>query len=91
LVSFKPATSAAIFKASGGGDDLRWRASTEWETQYNGMPGDGDGAAAKLSWRGQDPFAEPRLDEWRELAVTIFELVDNWFATGKDDGMGPRA
>jgi len=91
LVPFKPATSAAIFKAWGGGDDLRWRASTEWETQYNGMPGDGDGAAAKLCWRGQDPFAAPRLDEWRELAVTIFELVDHWFATAKDDGMGSRA
>ena len=79
LVPFKPATSAAIFKASGGGDDLRRRARAAWETQYNGIPGDGDDATAQLSWRGQDPFAPPLLDEWRDLAVVVFEQVEHWF------------
>ena len=91
LVPFKPATSAAIFKASGGGDDLRRRARAAWETQYNGIPGDGDDATAQLSWRGQDPFAPPLLDEWRDLAVVVFEQVEHWFAKAKEDGTGPRA
>jgi exodeoxyribonuclease V gamma subunit len=91
LIPFKPATSAAIFKAVGHGDDLRRRGREAWVESYNGIPGDGDGAAAKLAWRGQDPFDPEVLDDWRGLAVLVFEQVENWFASATAEEVRPRA
>lgn len=78
LIPFKPNTSAAIFKASCRGDDLREKAQGEWEKKWNGIPGDGDDDSAKLVWRGQDPFSGPLMEEWQGLASDVFGRVEKW-------------
>ena len=83
-VPFKPATSAEIFKKGEFGDKAR----QAWNTKYNGLPGDGDGPAAQLVWRGQDPFVGDTLDEWQKLATDVFEQVEDWFKQLKEDKAG---
>ena len=59
-----------------------------WNTQYNDLPGDGDGPAAQLVWRGQNPFVGTTLDEWQELARVVFERVENWVTGAEEDKAG---
>ncbi len=77
---FGPKTSWAIFDAGLRGSDDTDGARKAWEQQPKGTPGEGDCASARLAWRGQDPFAEGILDEWRRLATAVFEPMANWFA-----------
>ena len=86
-VPFKPATSAAIFKEGASGD-FHGKARQAWDTQYNGLPGDGDDAAAQLAWRGQDPFVGDTLDEWRELATVVFKRVEDWVTSAEEAKTG---
>ena len=86
-VPFKPATSAAIFKEGEGGA-VHEKAMQAWNTQYNDLPGDGDGPAAQLVWRGQDPFVGATLDEWQELAKVVFERVEDWVKGAEKDRAG---
>jgi exonuclease V gamma subunit len=81
---FSPKTSAAIFAATEVGGDAATAANKAWEEAFLGPPGDGQSASARLSWRGQDPFAEHTLGEWCRLAELVFRPVNDWFAETVD-------
>jgi exodeoxyribonuclease V gamma subunit len=77
---FAPQTSEAIAAAARKGGDEAAAARKVWIQHYDGPPGDGERASAKLAWRNLDPFADDTIDEWRRLAADIFGPVDAWFA-----------
>jgi len=76
---FGPKTSWAIYDAGRRGADDINRARHAWKQQHTGPPGEGDRPSARLAWRGQDPFAEGIVDEWRRLAVEVFAPITDWF------------
>ena len=76
---FGPRTSSAIFEAVRKGQDPQEAARVEWDGNHFGLPGESDKASAQLSWRGQDPFTGPVLEEWHQLARAVFEPLIDWF------------
>ena len=77
---FGPKTSFAVFDAGRRGADETVAALKAWTQQPKGPPGEGDSDAARLAWRGQDPFAEATFEEWRRLATAVYTPVEDWFA-----------
>ena len=76
---FGPRTSAEIFNARPDERNLAAKARKKWEPSRHG-PGEGDHAAARLVWQGQDPFSDTVIDEWRQLAISVFDPLSQWFS-----------
>ena len=76
---FGPKTSAVIFSAHADKTNLAVKARKTWKRSHR-APGEGDNAAARLVWQGQDPFSDTVIDEWKQLAISVFDPLAQWFS-----------